>query len=1005
VLTGVLTPVPGDDAETVFSAPEEQPAAEPAPVAPDTTGLPASARGVRHVPKSKTALGPLTVGQQFGLRYTILKQLGIGGMGAVYQAWDAELSVAVALKVIRPEAAQDPGAAQDIERRFKQELLLARQVTHKNVVRIHDLGEISGIKYITMPYIEGSDLATVLRDSPKLPIPKVMAIARQIAAGLEAAHEAGVVHRDLKPANVMIEKDEHAIIMDFGIARSTSRVGSTPSAPTSSTGTVTADDTLTQAAATIVGAVIGTIEYMAPEQARGEHVDQRADVYAFGLILYDMLTGRRRVERAPSAVYELQQRMAQPPASVRAAVPEVPEALDKLVTKCIEPEADKRYQTTSELVAALNRLDDNGKLKRIKKVVGLPLTAALVIALLALSAGIWLYTRPPVEHAPISVVIADIDNRTRDAAFDGTLEPMLKRVLDDAGFITSYEKNGIRALGLQPVERLDAAAAKEVAVKQGWNVLLAGSIELERSDGLFGIGGGTDSYRVSFDATHPVTEEVLATARARASSKDEVLPVATRLMTRIRSALGDETSESTQQFNMASLSTTSLEVVRLYAAAMEAQSRNRFKEAQENAAKAVALDPNFGIGHLVMAVSARNQGRLAESQEYLSQAVSHIEGMTQRERYSTRGYSSFATGDYEQCVKEYSDLIARNPGDVGGHNQLALCYSYLRQMDRAVQEMQTVVDILPNQPLFRDNLALYANYDGDFPRAEREARAVEGPDAYAGLALAFAQLGQGQVSQAIATYEKLAQIEGLGPSFSASGLGDVAAFEGRYSEAVQILRRGADMEIASKPPNPDAAAAKLVAAAYAELSRGRNGAAIEFAAEALEHSAAVKIRFLAARIFIEARAADRATPLREGLAKELFAEPRAYAKLLEGMIALQNGNAPGAMDLVREGNKLFDTWIGQFELGRVLLEADAFSSADSAFDACLGTRRGEALSLFVDEEPTYAYLPQVHYYQGRAREGMKSAEAAKESYNAYLAIRGKSTEDALLREVRKLVKP
>jgi serine/threonine protein kinase len=191
VLTGVLTPVPGDDAETVFSAPE-QPPAEPAAVAPDTTGLPASARGVRHVPKSKTALGPLTVGQQFGLRYTILKQLGIGGMGAVYQAWDAELSVAVALKVIRPEAAQDPAAAHDIERRFKQELLLARQVTHKNVVRIHDLGEIGGIKYITMPYIEGSDLATVLRDSPRLPIPKVMAIARQIAAGLEAAHEAGV---------------------------------------------------------------------------------------------------------------------------------------------------------------------------------------------------------------------------------------------------------------------------------------------------------------------------------------------------------------------------------------------------------------------------------------------------------------------------------------------------------------------------------------------------------------------------------------------------------------------------------------------------------------------------------------------------------------------------------------------------------------------------------------------------------------------------------------------
>src|SRR4029453_7699176 len=180
------------------------------------------------------------------------------------------------MKFIRPEVSRDPIAAQDIERRFKQELLLARQVTHRNVVRIHDLGELDGIKYITMSYIEGSDLSTVLRDK-KLTVPEVLAIARQIAAGLQAAHEAGVVHRDLKPANVMIE-NEHAIIMDFGIARSTSCGGPPPARPApSTTGEVEAapDAEVTRAGATVVGEVIGTIEYMAPEQARGEHVDQR----------------------------------------------------------------------------------------------------------------------------------------------------------------------------------------------------------------------------------------------------------------------------------------------------------------------------------------------------------------------------------------------------------------------------------------------------------------------------------------------------------------------------------------------------------------------------------------------------------------------------------------------------------------------------------------------------------------------------------------------------------
>ena len=169
-----------------------------------------------------TTSGGLRGGQDFGPRYHIIKFLGAGGMGAVYQAWDAELEVAVALKVIRTDRRRRTVTPDD-EKRFKNELLLARQVTHKNVVRIHDLGEIDGIKYITMPYVHGEDLATALWRDGKFPIAPALRIARQIAAGLEAAHDAGVVHRDLKPPNVMITAtaDEiHAQIMDFGISAS-----------------------------------------------------------------------------------------------------------------------------------------------------------------------------------------------------------------------------------------------------------------------------------------------------------------------------------------------------------------------------------------------------------------------------------------------------------------------------------------------------------------------------------------------------------------------------------------------------------------------------------------------------------------------------------------------------------------------------------------------------------------------------------------------------------------
>jgi serine/threonine protein kinase len=209
----------------------------------ETGGAAATAEvGSRSVDGS----GPLAVGQAFSPRYHIIKILGVGGMGAVYQAWDAELSVAVALKVIRADR-RSGSARPAAEKRFKHELLLARQVTHKNVVRIHDLGEIDGIKYITMPYIQGDDLATVLRRDGKLPIERALRLAREIAGGLEAAHDAGVVHRDLKPANIMIGgpgEDEHALIMDFGISASADEAAD--------------------------GRIVGTLEYMSPEQGFGK---------------------------------------------------------------------------------------------------------------------------------------------------------------------------------------------------------------------------------------------------------------------------------------------------------------------------------------------------------------------------------------------------------------------------------------------------------------------------------------------------------------------------------------------------------------------------------------------------------------------------------------------------------------------------------------------------------------------------------------------------------------
>jgi tetratricopeptide (TPR) repeat protein len=931
--------------------------------------------------------GPLAIGQAFGPRYHIIRLLGLGGMGAVYQAWDAELDVVVALKVILPEATGDPEEARALERRFKQELVLARQVTHKNVVRIHDLGEIDGIKYITMSYIEGSDLATVLKTNGKLPVPEALRIMRQVASGLLAAHEAGVVHRDLKPANIMVERDD-AIIMDFGIARSSGGRQAGASGQNAAAVPRRLQHTVD---ATLAGTIVGTVAYMAPEQAKGEAVDQRADIYALGLIMSDMLLGPRpRAGSTETSFEDLQRRMQAPPPPLRSINPEIPEAIDRIVSRSVQPDPTSRFQTTAELVAELDRLDANGvPLPRVRRLTP-RLMAAAAVLVIALLGGTYQLTRravePVVEPDPVSVVIADVQNLTGDPAFDGTLEPMLQRALEGAGFITAYDRNSIRrATGVQPPEQLDEAGARGLAVNQGLGVVVAGSLEPQGS-----------GYRISLRATQAVTGNVITTAEARASGKDQVLDVATRLITRVRSALGDRASESDQMFAMASLSTTSLEVVRHFAMAREAASNNRFDDALRSYSQTVALDPKFGLGYQGMANVSANMANQQDADKYMREALRYVSGMTERERLTTRGGFFRVTGDYQQCVKEYSDLIASYPADVAARNNLAICLANLRNFSAAMDEVQQVVAILPNRALYRVNLASYANFSSEFETAEREARRIETPDVNALMALAFAQLGLGQMPQAMETYQQVAAVNDFGASLAASGLADLANLEGRFSDAARILEQGAAEDLMSG--QPDWAAAKFAALARTEILRGQPRAAIAAGQKALANDNGLNVRFMVARAFVEAGAADRARPLIASMASELLAEPQAYAKIVESEIALKEGDPRQAIELLTEANALLDTWLGHFDLGRAYFDAEQFTQADAEFERCL-RRRGEALQLILGDEPTYAFVPPVYYLQGRVREGMNS-EGTSDSYREYLRFRGQSTEDPLVAEVR-----
>src|SRR6266404_478891 len=326
-------------------------------------------------------------------RYEIIALLGQGGMGAVYKARDTELDRFVALKLIRPELARNP----EILRRFKQELILARQVTHKNVIRIFDLGQSDGIKFITMDFVEGQNLRELLLERGKFPAEQAARVMLQICRALEAAHTEGVIHRDLKPQNVMLSPDGRVYVMDFGIARSAYLPGMTQT-----------------------GALIGTPEYMSPEQARGEKLTERSDLFSLGVIFYELLTGKSPYPAdAPlGTLWKRLQDKAKPPAEIDATVPK---ALNDIVMSALEIEPEKRLSSAREMAQQLEIwlgpsagsstifLPAPGApayWKWASGALGVSLVAALVVF------RVWGPSKPAPAHAPVSVLVADFANTT-----------------------------------------------------------------------------------------------------------------------------------------------------------------------------------------------------------------------------------------------------------------------------------------------------------------------------------------------------------------------------------------------------------------------------------------------------------------------------------------------------------------------------------------------------------------------------------------------------------------
>ena len=897
-------------------------------------------------------------------------------MAAVYQAWDEILSTAVALKLILVDPGMPVFELQQLEDRFKRELKLARQVTHPNVIRIHDLGEVGNTLYLTMAYVQGGDLAALLRREGRLPVPRTLALARQIASGLAAAHAAGVVHRDLKPANIMVDAEDHAFLTDFGIARSTSAT------------------TLH----TMPGSILGTLDYMAPEQARGEPAAEAADVYALGLILYEMLAGGRpRATAGGGGLSDLIARLEQGPPPLRTVFPDLPADLDSIVAKCLNPDPKGRYTTAAELLADLETLEPDGR-RRFSVVrrgsQWKPLLAAVMIAGLLVTSTWWLASRatplsPAAARTPVSVLIADFDNQAHDPVFEGSLEQALSIAIEGAPFITAYPRRDAVALAKQQVRpdaTLNEEAARLVAYREGIRIILAGSIAR--------VG---DGYRLVVRTVDPERPEPIASATVTASNKSQVLGAVGRIAERVRTALGDTTPSAQQQAE--TFTAGSLEAVREYTIAQELSSNQKDAEAIGHYRQAIKNDPEFGRAYAGLAASLRDLGNRDEAEKYWKEALKRMDRMSEREKLRTLGGFYLAVAqNFDEAIQTYEQLVTKYPADSAGHNNLAVAHFNRLDFAKAADEGQKAISIYPKSFKYRANSALYAMYASDFKTASAIARKLAEEDpkfetAY--LPLAMDALAGGDDAGARAAYGKAAQAGEAGASLASAGLADLAMYEGRHDDAISMLPAAAAHD--RDQQNAFAAAGKLLTLAEAHAAAGHTAAASKAIADARVLGDDDSVLVTAARLAIAAGRQEEARSIAGVLAKKLSANSRAYAKLLDAEMALSGKRYTEAIDALRAARALADLWLVRYTLGQAYFQRGNFAEALSEFELCR-KRRGEATAIFLDDLPTFRYYAPVPYWLARSQEAI--GMNARPRYEEFLKIRSNATKDPLVQDAR-----